>query len=426
MRHGEKMIGVEKKDLKVLLRNFFSLTVLQGLNIILPFLLMSFLIQTVGIENFGLLTFAHTVILTLQVITEYGFNTIATRGVSVHSESIEKVNKIFSEVILTKVMLTVACFIILVGLVFFIPKFKENMLLYFLYFGIIVGQTLFPVWLFQGLQEMKYITYVNVVFKTIFTLCIFIFVKQESDIWMVPFFISLGFICSGITSLIIAYYKFHIRHQLVGIKSVKKQLSNAYYMFLSETQMVAISYFNILFVGFLLGDTVVGLYSSAEKVIRAIANMQAPLINAIFPYMSKLMVEDKTKAIKFVHKLKNIGSIVFVFFIIALFIFAQPFFDLIYGEKTHQDVILIFRILLVFPLFSFLDQVFGRLVLLTSRREKQFFRVFFMAAIISVVLVLIMTIVFGSIGTAIANSVVQLFIMLGMYHYTKPILTLKA
>lgn len=413
---------IKENNSKVLINNFLSLTVLQALNILLPFLVMPFLIQTVGIEKFGLLTFIHTIILTLQVFTEYGFNTIATRDISVQSGDLKKVNATFNEVLFTKIILALLCFVFLVLLVVSFEKFRINALLYFLYFGIIVGQSIFPVWLFQGLQEMKYITYVNVIFKTIFTLCIFVFVKQKADIWLVPLFLSLGFICSGLASLFIAYYKFHIRYQVVSLSSVKKQMKNAYYMFLSEVQMAAISYINILILGFLIGNAAVGVYSSAEKVIRAIGNMQTPIINAVYPHISKLMITDRTKALLFINNLRKIGSLVFIVFSIILFVFSPLLFKYIYGNEPQENVILIFRILLVFPLFSFLDQVFGKLVLLTSGKEKVFFRVFFFAAIISVILVFINTYLFGNKGTAAANAIVQFFIMIGMYYYSKPIL----
>lgn len=424
--HTKETTGIVRKGVfDKLIRNFFSLSILQALNIFIPFLVMPFLVQTVGIEKFGLLTFAHTVILVLQVFTEYGFNTIATRDISVNSDNPKSINRIFSEVISTKIVLSVLSFFVLVLLVFCIDKLRENAIIYFLYFGIIIGQSIFPLWLFHGLQEMKYITYINVFFKTTFTVFIFCFVKGQEDIWMVPLFMSLGFISSGIASLIIAYRKFNIKYMLIGVKSIRRQLKSAYYMFMSETQMALIAYINILVVGFMLGDTTAGVYSTAEKVIRAIGNIQTPIINAVFPHISKLMVEDKPNAILFVNRLKKWGSFAFILFSIILFLFSTFLFKLIYKDEPQENVILIFRILLVFPLFAFLDQVLGKLVLLTSGEEKKFFKVFLFSSILCVVLCVSLTYFFGSNGTAIANSIVQFFIMAGMFYYARPILNSK-
>ena len=42
-----------------------------------------------------------------------------------------------------------------------------------------LGNVMFPVWFFQGIEEMKVISILNVIAKTIFTVGIFIFVKRQ-------------------------------------------------------------------------------------------------------------------------------------------------------------------------------------------------------------------------------------------------------
>lgn len=65
---------------------------------------------------------------------------------------------------------------------------------------------LFPVWFFQG---MKYITYLNILAKSIFTVAIFVFVHEQSDFWIVPLLTSVGFIVAGIWSLYLVKKEFY-------------------------------------------------------------------------------------------------------------------------------------------------------------------------------------------------------------------------
>ena len=86
-------------------------------------------------------------------------------------------------------------------IVFSFKKFKQDWLIYYLDFGMVLGQTLFPICFFQGMERMKYITFLNVFAKLIFTIAIFIFVKRSSDYLYVPLLNSLGFILAGILAL---------------------------------------------------------------------------------------------------------------------------------------------------------------------------------------------------------------------------------
>lgn len=412
---------IQTKDIGVLIKNFFSLAILQVLNIVLPFLTIPYLLRVVGVEKFGLISFALAFVTFFQIVVEYGFNNTATRDISVVATNKDAVEKIYSAVLTTKMFLLGICSVVFLIVIYTIPKFSEYSIVYLFTFLTVIGQAMFPLWLFQGLQQMKYITYLNVIFKSVCTLLIFILVKEQSDYYLAPLLTSLGFIFSGIGALIVAYRKFGIKMTIVSFEQIKEQLIKGKYLFFSEFQIAFIVNANVVIIGFLLNNTAVGYYATAEKVIRAISNLQLPIINALYPHISKLMVENKSKAINQIKKIAIYGSIVEIVGIIILFALSGYLFQIIFGEQTEESVI-VFRIMIVMPLLVFLDQIFGKLILLTNNRENHFFKVFFFTSIISVVLCFIMTYSLGFVGTAIANTFVQLLVACGMYYYAKPLI----
>jgi PST family polysaccharide transporter len=417
------------KEFSTLITNFISLVVLQILNVLLPFLTIPYLMSTVGVERFGLLTFVHSFVLFLVIFVEYGFNITTTREISIHSDKKKEIERIYSEVLSTKLLLLIVCFFFFSTIVFFVDKFRQDALLYLLYFGIVVGQAFFSLWLFQGLQKMKYVTYINVFFKTIFTICIFIFVKGRNDIWMVPLFLSLGAITCGISSLLIARFELEIHYSIPKLEAIKLQLKSGYHLFMSEFYMAVLTFSNVLILGLLIGNVSVGIYSAAEKVIRAAASLLSPVINTLFPYVSKLVHENLDEGIVFIRKVEKYGVAIILFGTVIVFFFADFLFEIIYQDREIESInqsVLVFRIMIIFPLVSFLDQVYGKLVLIVLGRSDIFFKVFSICSVANLILCATLSYYFNYIGTAISSIVTQIVISGLMWYFAKDILAKTA
>jgi len=412
---------LQSTDKQVLLKNFFSLSILQGLNLVLPLVTFPYLKRTLGIENFGLLMFSSAFITYFQILTEYSFNMTATKEIAVHSDNKEKMHEIFNDVLFTKLFLLGISFIVLTLLLLFVPFFKEHRLVYLFTFGNIIGQSIFPMWFFQGIQKMKYITYINFCSKVLFTIAIFVFVKHKTDAWLAALFTACGYILAGALSLyyVLSHFKVAIKRQ--PFARIKQQIILGRYLFLSELKVSIFTNTNTVLLGIIAGNTAVGYFASAEKLSRAIGNLYAPLTSAMFPYMSQEILKDKHKTYKDILRITKLGTLIFIAVLIPVFIFAGPIIELIFGADM-QNSVLIFRILLVIPVASFIDNMFGRQILLTLGKDKFYFNVILAAAVSNIVLNLVLTYYYSYIGTAIALMMTQVIIDIGMYYYARKVI----
>lgn len=355
---------------KQLLSNFFYLSALQGANYLLPLLTLPYLVRTLGMEYFGLLAFAGGIVAYFQLLTTYGFNLTATKEISIHREDKAKVTEIFSSVMIVKSILMIASFIFLSILVFSFEKFRSDAWIYLLSFGTVIGDVLFPMWFFQGMERMKYITYLNVLSKLIFTVAIFIFVQQKSDYYVVPILTSFGFIVAGIWSLIIIKKEFGIRLELQDLHTLKSYLRDGKTVFLQQFYVSLYGRINIVFLGMFTNNTIVGYYSVIEKILAVPTSLFLVAVQAYYPYSAKAFKES---ALNFFNQLKKISLILIsanFIFIIIIMIFESYIIKLITGDQ-QGNVLMIsaLNIMLIGLLFSSFGPLYTQTMIILDKAK---------------------------------------------------------
>ena len=363
----------KSEDNKRLLSNFVSLSVLQGANYILPLITLPYLVRVLGVEYFGLLAFATAMIAYFNIITDYGFNLTATREISIHRDNKEKVIEIFSAVMTIKVILMFLSFILLFILVFSFQKFSKDWLVYFLTFGTVIGQVLFPVWFFQGMEKMKYITYLNILAKSIFTVAIFIFVQEESDFYIVPLLTSIGFIIAGIWSLVLIKKEFKVSFKFQSIYKIKSYLFDGWHVFISRFYVSLYTTTNVLLLGLFTNNTSVGYYSIAEKIVVAIGGLFEPANQTIYPYLARKHKENFTQFVKFIKKIAIIFLAISFSFVVISEYFKDEIVYLISGNYNTQISLLLSIFLIRVLTFPFGPLFSNSLIIM--KRKKEFMKV---------------------------------------------------
>jgi PST family polysaccharide transporter len=357
------------EDKKRLLSNFFSLSILQAFTYILPLLTLPYLVRVLGVDKFGLVMFAQSFIIFFNILVDYGFNLSSTREVSIHRDNKEKLTEIFSSVMSIKVMLIFVSFFILTIVVFSFEKFSNDWELYYLSFLVVIGNAMFPIWYFQGIEKMKYITIVNITSKLIFTILIFIVIQEPSDYIYVPILNGFGFIIGGILSLWIVFYKFNQKFCFKNMK-IKEHIRNGFHVFLSISSSTILSATPILLIGTFLDYTMAGYYSAFEKLVSAIKSFFYIINQTFFPRLSKIFSESKEKYLILWKRLSIYTIISSVVLYIFLY-FTSSFFLSYYLGANFIEHIYIFEILSVTIVLYTIINALGLNGLLVIGKHKQ-------------------------------------------------------
>jgi len=407
------------KSQKKLLENFTSLSFLQAANYILPFITVPYLVRVLGPEKFGLIAFAQAFIQYFVILTDYGFNLSATRRISIFREDEKKVSIIFSSVFIIKTSFLLISFLLMCVVVFLFPKFNIDWRIYFISFGIVLGNVLFPVWFFQGMEKMKYIAFLNILTKSMFTMAIFIFVREQSDYLNVPLLRSLGFIIAGILSLRIIWKYFRVKLVLPKINFIIEELKEGFHIFISTLAISLYTISNIFILGLFTNNIIVGYYSAGEKIIKAFQALLTPLYQTTYPHISKLASESKELALNFVRKMIKLVGIPTFIISSGLLIFAPQINNLILGDKFKSSVPVI-QILSFILFIVAMSNVFAIQGLYGLGRYKEVMRFVSICSLIYLPVVSLFTYLFSYIGTAISYLLIEISItLLSLYYFRK-------
>ena len=243
----------KSKDAKRVISNFSYLSILQIGSYVLPILTYPYLARVIGVEGFGKIAFAMSIVVYFTTITDWGYNFSATRDVARNRENLDSISKIYSVVTSSKLFLLFVSAIIMVILIFSVPQLKEDFLVYILSFSIVIGQTIFPEWLFQGLENMKFMVVLNIISKLIFTMLIFIFIKSPNDYVLQPLFAGCGYILSGVISLYFIHRKMKLRFKVSNFREIYVSIKNSFDVFLNNLMPNLYTSVSVLILGFFWG-----------------------------------------------------------------------------------------------------------------------------------------------------------------------------
>lgn len=405
----------QDSDRKRVGRNFLSLSTLQVVNVLLPLITLPYLVRVLGTERFGLVIFAQSFAVFFSILVDFGFNVSATREVAVNRSNRSRVNEIFSNVMAIKGVLLIFAFLLLLAIVFLIPRLAQDWSIYLLSFGVVAGQALFPQWLFQGVEKMSVITIVNLMAKLTFTILILVVIRKEEDYLLVPVFNSVGFILSGCIGLIWALRIVNPVKPRLGV--IKVQFQESFQLFISNLATSLYSYSNVIILGALTNNASVGIYASMEKLVLAVKSLYTPFLQALFPYTAS---KKRSQVIQQVNSLIGPLSVIGIVVSVVMLLFAENILDLIYNDPLITGFSDVMRILSCIGLLSALSMLFNYLFLTSLKKYKERMKIMIYAGVFNVLTAGFLVTLYGIYGMAISTVLTEvLLLLMGAFYFYK-------
>lgn len=406
-----------KKEYKRVGENLAALSLLNGIYMLSPLILIPYLIRIMGPELYGIYIFVWTFIYYYVFIINYGFDYTATKEISINRDNSERISEIYSTTFFTRLLLVVISFIILGCFLIFIPQFSIHSKIILLGTGLIIGQALIPTWIFQGMEEMKFVTIVNTIARVIPLVLIFLFFKSGTDISLVLLFQSIGFLSGGVFSHLFAvrHYKLHIL--LPDLHQIKDCLKSGWSMFLSTIGISLYRESNTIILGFVTNNyELVGYYALADKIIRLFQTIINSFGQALFPYFGKELNQNKAENI---NKYKKIGLFLSAFLLLCvLLIFILiPYIVKLYLGNDFPAIVRDVRIMSPVVFVGGLNYYLGIVGLVNLNHHKQFTTFVLLAGLVNIALCLILGKQYADAGASFSLLIAETMLLILITFY---------
>jgi polysaccharide transporter, PST family len=394
-------------------RNIFALSVLQIINYAVPLISVPYLVRVLHPAGFGLLSFAQAIILLFDIVTDYGFNLSTTRTVAGCRKDREVLSRTFWVTISAKLILMTGSAIILAGIIMLTRQSRDTALLYWAAFLNVVGTALFPIWLFQGLEEMKFTATAQALARVLTIPAIFLLVRKPSDYFIAAAIQGSVLIWATAFVLPATWKRIRVRPYVPSMAELLCVFRNGWHLFLTNVAGFAYSSMTVVILGLIAGKTQVGYYSAAEKLIRAASSLLLPFTQALYPHLTALRAESRESALRLIRKSLSWVTVIGFAASLATLCLAGPIGRLIFGAPFAPSINVL-RCLSPLPFLYGITSVFGNLTLIVFEIDSSMSRILSRCTGINALLTCGLSILWGAVGAAAATVLTTVFMTTSM------------
>lgn len=370
-----------------LVKNAGALVVVQMSAFVAPLLVLPYLTRILSTEHFGLIAFATSFNFYFITLVEYGFNLTATRRIAVHRDDPEKLSKICSSVYAAKALLTLLGFVLMITVVMATPKLRANVGLFCLSYLAVVGDLLFPLWLFQGLQKMENLVWRDLLTKFLALCLVFAFVRKDSDYLLAAAFQAGSPMIAGLVGLVTVPIVAKVRLVRPSMEETITALREGWPVFLSMAAFTLSSSTSIFLLGLRSGPADVAYYIAAYRLVVAIRALVDPVKTAIYPHISHMAANSKQDAVAFLKKYSLVLASPFLAVSLVLLAGAPLIVRLLYSPK-YAPTVLLLQIQAMSPFLLAFQHNYSTFFMLAFGYDKAFSRLVLQMTVLNFVILI--------------------------------------
>lgn len=351
---------------KSILKNSIFNVANKGFNVIYPMVTSVYISRIFLADGVGTIMFAINIVTYFSLVASLGLPNYALKVISGCRDNKELLNRHFTEFSLILAISSVIVSLIYYISIPFIFSHNHELIPMALILGLIIITNITNYdWLFESLEDYKFLAIRSIVVKCSLLIGMFLFVKDRSDV-----IIYCG-IYAGIPVLnnIWNVFSFH-RFASYKIKAVRlfSHIKPISFLFAAAFATEIYTLLDSTMLGIMCKPEYLGYYSNASRIVRASYGLLFAIIAVYNPRLSYLFSTKNYKAYRTLfQQYYNIALILsfpfalFLFFAskpITIFMFGYPFLPVAVTLKILSLLIIVFTMATVFGHYALI--IYGK------------------------------------------------------------------
>lgn len=394
------------KEISSLRANILYNVGYQVLSIIVPLITAPYISRVLGKDGMGLYGYTFSIAHYFVLFCMLGIVNYGNREVSMVNSSRLKRSDVFWHIYLVQLCMGVVS--LGVFLVFVSVYVDCNQYIYYLQGLFIVSGILDISWFYFGIEQFKVTTCISALNKIVTTVLIFLFVKNQDDVWIYTLIIAGGVLLNNVFYWILL--REHITVSKIKISKIVLHLKPMLLLFVPVIAVNIYKYIDKIMLGAILNVGEVGIFEAAEKLTNIPMGFIAAIGTVMLPRISSMLGTRNMVGVNRYNKISlNLVMFLSCGMAFGLAGISRVFVPMFYGlDFTNASEVL--NILCPSMIFVSWANVVRTQYLLPHRKDTFFCISVILGAIVNIVSNFLLVPRFGASGAAFSTLIAEVVV----------------
>jgi Membrane protein involved in the export of O-antigen and teichoic acid len=388
-------------------KNYIYNVIYQITILIIPLVTVPYVSRVLGASGIGINAYTNSIIQYFILFGTIGVALYGNRTIAYVRDDKEELSKNFWGIVFLKFITIVLAYIVFL---IFLRLTHGYHIIFLIQSIFIISAGVDVSWLFMGLEDFKKTVMRNLMVRVIGVLCIFIFVRDISDLWKYVLILSASELFGQLTMW--AYLPRTVKWVKLKWQDIWKHFKPSFYLFIPQIAIQIYVVLNKTMLGSLSKPSEVGFFDNSDKLVKMVLAVVTAMGVVMLPRVANTFAHGELGKVRaYLYNSFDFASYLSIPMAFGLAGVANTFAPWFFGPDFVKTGTIISVISPIVVLIAW-SNVTGQQYLMPTGQLRGFTISVCVGALVNFVLNLLLIKNYQSVGTAVATLVAEFSVTL--------------